>query len=166
MQLPGMNSDFIQRIRDFAAQGLLQRTAVYTVLLLISAILTVAIFGFFHWPMVLAYELALIMLFFGFGVIYLDPEAEYTNEDVFAIYLSAAFMVFIVYFMHTTGTALGQIASPLIQLQTAGQTVAQQMAAGATSPAIGSLSWFLAEFFMYLGVMFGGFGWAHIVRTE
>jgi len=150
----------IQQIRNFAAQDLLHRVAAYGGLTLLAAILVSVIYGLLSWPMSLPYVAVGMVLLLAATFYVVDPEGQYTKEDIMAVLALSVIFPVLVWVIHTSGTALSQIASPLIMLQEAGAPTAQAIS-GAT---VGSPGWFLAMVLIWNGIFGISFGLAELAR--
>jgi len=142
-----------QGLSDYVAQGLLQRAAVYFVAFLASVLIAggvVVTLGIYD-VVGPGGTLLLSMVVLGFIMYGIDPENEYTKEDVMALWIVMAVAPAVVMMLHAaTGAAIAQVASPLI--------VISEMANGAgveaATPAMTELSKYLLHVVAYGGVLF------------
>lgn len=166
VQLPFADADIFVQVRDFAAQNLLNRVIAYGAMLLVAAVIVTGLFMVLGWQPRAVYTLIALMLVYSLLLLYADPEGEYTKEDVMTMFVLAALMPGVMYFIAQLGSGMiAQFATPLVMLQETATDVGAAVAQGATSN-VGGFGWYLGMFLMYMGVLGGSFGLAVLIREE
>jgi len=166
IQLPFADADIFVQVRDFAAQNLLNRVLAYGAMLLIAAIIVTGLFMVLGWQPRAVYTLVALMLVYTLLLLYADPEGEYTKEDVMTMFVLAALMPGVMYFLAQLGTGMiAQFASPLVALQEVATEAGAAVVQGAAEE-VGGFGWYLGMFLMYMGVLGGSFGLAVLIREE
>lgn len=148
---------------NFAAQGIGQRILVYSVFYLVAVLLAGWIVVAFHWYSLLGAggTLALAVVFMAFFLMGIDPENQYTKEDVIALFVTAAIAPAVFWLVVAGASAgLAQIASPVVLMaDTAAKTAAQ----GVTAPAASGIAEYLGNLFMHTGALFAAMGLKYVV---
>lgn len=155
----------MQALADYAAQGILQRTVVYAVVYLVSVLFAGLIVQWLGWYSLLGVggTLFIAMLILGFFMLGVDPENEYTKEDIVAMWIVMAIAPVILWgLLAAAGAAVAQIASPVVMMADAAADAAAQ---GVTAPAASAIAQYLGNVLMHGGVLFVTMGTKYVLTA-
>ena len=151
-----------QWAEDFAAQGIGQRILVYSTFYLIAVLLAGWLVKAFGWYSLLGVggTLLVALTFMALFLMGVDPENQYTKEDVISLFVTAAIAPAI-FWMIVAGASAGlaQVASPVVLMANAAAKTAAQ---GVVSPAASALAEYLGNFMMHTGALFAAMGIKYI----
>ena len=151
--------------REKAAEGLLQRAGIYFVWYLISVLLASWFTQLIGWYNVIGVGgvLFIALLLFVVVLMGIDPENDYTKEDVLALTLVGLFMpVFLWAIKQGAAGGLAQLASPVILMA---DTAAKAASTGVSAPAASILAQYFGNTMMNFGALFFAMGLKY-VATE
>ncbi len=154
-----------QALADYAAQGVLQRTAVYAGTYLVAVLLAGLIVQGFGWYNVLGVggTLLIAMLIYGIFMLGIDPENEYTKEDVIALWIVMVIAPAILWgLVAAAGASVAQIASPVVLMADAAADTASK---GVAAPAASAIAQYLGNVLMHGGVLFGTMGTKYVLTA-
>ena len=143
---------WIEDIRNFASQNLVNRAIVYTAGTIVMAFVASILVSLLRLPMTPPYMILVAALLFIVMFYFMDPENEYTTEDFLALFIASVFLtVIMAWAAYASQMALiKQYAAPLVFMQEA----AEGMATALNVPANDILGTALLNIWAW----FGGLG--------
>ena len=154
----------INDIRNFATQSLLNRFLVYLGSTIVAAILATLALTLFNLPTTPAYTIflmALIMVVFFYMI---DPENEYTAEDVVAVFMTSVAGVALMAILGYASdiSLIKQYAAPLVYMQEAARGAAAATGVASTD-IIGLL---LMNLLAWNGGLFSAMGAKYMITER
>ena len=147
---------------NFAAQGLGQRIFVYGLFYVVAVLLAGFIvkgFGLYT-TLGVGGTLLVAVAFMALFLAGVDPDNQYTKQDVLALFVVAAIAPAVFWILASGATAgIAQVASPVVMLATAAASAAAQ---GTTAPTVSALAQYLGNFFVHAGALYGAMGLKYI----
>lgn len=155
---------WIEDVRNFAAQSILHRAGVYTLTAFLAGILATIILTALHLPTTPAYAIFFMMLLMVGGFYLIDPENEYTVEDVVSVFLASVIVVVLMALFGYSAqvTLIKQYAAPLVYMQEAANAAASATGVAKTDV----LGLFLMNFLEWTGGLFGALGAKYIITQR
>lgn len=151
-----------EKSREWASQGLIQRAAVYFGWYLVMVLVASWLVKLLGWYNLIGVGgvLFVALLLFVVVLMGIDPENEYTKEDVLALTITGLFMPVALWAIKEGASGgLGQLASPVILMaETAGKTAAT----GVSAPAASAIAQYFGNAMMNFGSLFFAMGLKYV----
>ena len=152
-------------LSDYAAQGLVQRTIVYGAVYIVAVLLAGLLVQALGWYSVVGVggTLFIAMIILGIFMYGVDPENEYTKEDILAMWIVMAIAPAVFWaLLAAAGAAVAQIASPVVLMSNAAANAASN---GVSAPAASAIAQYLGNVLMHGGVLFVTMGTKYVITA-